>query len=386
MIRLLASILISKKDAYEDPRVRNAYGMLCGALGIALNLLLFAGKFTAGLLSSSVAITADAFNNLSDAASSIVMLFGFRLAAQKPDSDHPFGHGRFEYISGLVVSFLILWMALELCKQSIGKILRPTPPVYSGIVLLILCASLLVKCYMAYYNYTIGQKIDSVALRVTATDSLGDLVATSAVLGSLLLYRFKGIDADGYCGFLVAIFIFLAGVRAARDTISPLLGQAPDPAFVSAVREIVLSHDLILGVHDLVVHNYGPGRTHLSLHAEVPADRSLVEVHDLVDEIERKLHDTLRCNAVIHMDPVSVNDPETDAFEWEIRRLLAEIDPALSIHDLHIVKDADHNKLLFDVAAPFDFPLSDNALTEVLSYKLHRAFPADTSVIIIDRV
>lgn len=385
MITVLARIFIPNHTQTDTPKVRQSYGILCGAVGILLNLILFAGKILAGLLSGSIAITADAFNNLSDAGSSIVTLLGFKLAGQKPDSDHPFGHGRLEYISGLIVAFLILLMALELFKSSAGKILHPEKPEFSVLIAVILLVSVAVKFYMAFYNHRIGRLIDSVAMAATATDSLSDVGATSIVLLSLFISHFTGFVADGYCGIAVAVFILIAGVNAAKDTINPLLGQAPDPAFVKQVNDIVLSYEGIIGIHDLMVHNYGPGRIHLSLHAEVPADGNILEMHDLIDLIEHRLRDELNCSAVLHMDPICVDDPETDHLHTMVQTLLADIDPCISMHDFRIVKGPTHTNLIFDVVVPYSYKLSDNALVEIITYKIKSEAPDCFAVIDVDK-
>lgn len=385
MITLLAKLLIRDNGNTEDPAVRRSYGMLCGSVGILINLALFAGKFLAGSLSGSIAVTADAFNNLSDAGSSIVTLLGFQLASQKPDSDHPFGHGRLEYISGLAVSFLILLMAFELFKSSVVKIFQPQEPEFSVMVAAILLISICAKCYMALYNLRVGRKIQSVAMKATAADSISDVCATSVVLLSLLISRFTDFAADGFCGIGVAVFIFIAGIRAARDTISPLLGQAPDPAFVQKISDIVLSYDGIIGIHDLMVHNYGPGRTHISLHAEVPSDGNLMEMHELIDLIEHTLGKAMNCTAVIHMDPVCVNDPETDRLKEMVQNVLNDIDPCITMHDFRIVKGAACTNLIFDVVTPYNYRLSDNALTEIINYKLKTIDPRYFAVIDVDK-
>lgn len=385
MIKLLARVFIKNHKETHTPVVRQAYGMLCGTVGIVLNLLLFGGKAMAGILSGSIAITADAFNNLSDAGSSIVTLIGFKLASQKPDSDHPFGHGRLEYISGLVVAFLILLMSFELFKTSISKIIAPQKPECTPVVIGILVISIVIKCYMALYNRNIGKQIRSVSMNATAIDSLSDVCATTVVLVSVLLAHYADITIDGYCGLAVAIFICIAGIKAAKDTISPLLGQAPEPEFVDEVTKIVLSHDDIIGIHDLMVHNYGPGRVHISLHAEVPADGNILEMHDLVDLIEHELRSRLNCSAVIHMDPICVNDPETDALHSVAQTILNEIDPVLTMHDFRIVKGPTHTNLIFDVVAPFNYKLSDGALVEIIFYKIKEYNPTYFSVIDVDK-
>lgn len=385
MVNLLARFFIKNHTETTEPKVRQAYGMICGAVGIFLNLLLFGTKALAGILSGSIAITADAFNNLSDAGSSIVTLIGFKLAGQKPDSDHPFGHGRLEYISGLVVAFLILLMAFELLKSSVSKILQPEKPECTPLIIGILLVSVFIKCYMAIYNTRIGNRIESVAMSATAMDSLSDVFATTVVLISLLLSHFADVIIDGYCGVAVAVFICIAGINAAKDTISPLLGQAPSPDFVKQVSDIVLSHEGIIGIHDLMVHNYGPGRVHISLHAEVPADGNILEMHDLVDLVEHTLRNRLNCSVVIHMDPICINDPETDRLHTIVSDVLTEIDPVLTMHDFRIVKGTTHTNLIFDVVVPYDYKLSDGALTEIISYKIKCHNPTYFPVIDVDK-
>ena len=302
MIRLLSRWLIPDRDNVSSPAVRRAYGTLCGAVGIALNILLFIGKFFAGQLSGSIAVTADAFNNLSDAGSSAVTLLGFRLAGKKPDTDHPFGHGRIEYISGLIVAGLILLMGVELAKSSFDKILHPEAVTFSLMAIAIMAASVCVKVYMWLYNRAVGRKIKSAAMEATATDSLSDTVSTLAVLLAMLIGKWTGLAVDGYVGLVVALFILFSAYKAAKETLSPLLGQAPDPALVQQIRDIVLSNDTVLGVHDLVVHDYGPGRLMITLHAEVPAHGDIMAMHDVIDNIEKELMERLHCHAVIHME------------------------------------------------------------------------------------
>ena len=351
MILLLAKWCIPNRERVEDGAVRRAWGALCGFVGIGLNLLLFAGKLAAGSISGSIAITADAFNNLSDAGSSVVTLLGFRLAGKKPDAGHPFGHGRMEYISGLVVAGLILVMGAELAKSSVDKILHPEAVTFSCLACGILLASIAVKLYMYRYNRAVGKKIDSAAMAATAADSLSDTAATAAG-------RFISVPLDGWVGLVVALFILWSAVQAARDTISPLLGQAPDPALVRRIEELVMAHPQVVGVHDLVVHDYGPGRRIISLHAEVPADGELLEMHDAIDNIEMELARKLRCEAVIHMDPVVVGDPVVTALREQVTALVKTIDPRITIHDFRMVPGATHTNLIFDVVIPFDEQLT----------------------------
>ena len=354
MISLLAKWLIPNRDKVENSEVRRAWGSLCGFMGIALNLLLFAGKLAAGALSGSIAVSADAFNNLSDAGSSVVTLLGFRLAGKKPDADHPFGHGRMEYVSGLAVAGLILLMGAELAKSSIEKILRPESVSFSWLAAAILLVSIGVKVYMYLYNKSVGKKIRSAAMAATAADSLSDTAATAAVLLAMLVGHWSGVQLDGWTGLLVALFILWSAVQAARDTVSPLLGQSPDPLLVKEIEELVMAHDAVVGVHDLVVHDYGPGRRIISLHAEVPADGQVLALHDVIDNIEAELSRKLHCEAVIHMDPVVVGDPQVDALHEKVAALVRTIDPRITIHDFRIVPGATHTNLIFDAVIPFD--------------------------------
>ena len=358
MISLLAKWFISRREQAEDGAVRRAWGALCGFVGIALHLLLFAGKLASGALSGSIAVTADAFNNLSDAGSSVVTLLGFRLAGKKPDSDHPFGHGRMEYVSGLVVAGLILLMGAELAKTSVDKIAHPEAVTFSWLAAAILLVSIAVKLYMYMYNKAVGKKIGSAAMAATAADSLSDTAATAAVLLSMIVGKLANVQLDGWVGLVVALFILWSAVQAARDTISPLLGQAPDPALVREIEGLVMAHDTVVGVHDLVVHDYGPGRRIISLHAEVPADGQVLELHDVIDNIESELARKLHCEAVIHMDPVVVGDPVVTALREQTAALVRTIDPRITIHDFRMVPGKTHTNLIFDAVIPFDEQLT----------------------------
>ena len=358
MIEFLARVFIRHRDTLSPSALRQAYGQLCGAVGIGLNLLLFAGKLFAGTISGSIAITADAFNNLSDAGSSVVTLLGFRLAGRKPDPEHPFGHGRMEYISGLAVAGLILLMGVELGKSSLKKILSPEEIMSSPLVLAILAVSVAVKLYMFYYNRSIGRKIKSAAMSATATDSLSDAVSTTAVLMATLVGQLTGLNIDGWVGLLVALFILFSAYKAAKETLSPLLGQTPDPEFVERIEQIVLSYPEVLNVHDLIVHDYGPGRMMISLHAEVSADGDLLQLHDVIDNAEHRLKKELGCMAVIHMDPIITNDAHTDALRMAVAEKVKSIDPRLTIHDFRTVPGSTHTNLIFDVVVPYDVKLT----------------------------
>lgn len=368
MVTLLEKFFV-KKDATAAEQ-RQAYGMLCGVLGIVLNVLLFAGKFLAGTISRSIAITADAFNNLSDAGSSAVTLVGFKLAGTKPDTEHPFGHGRIEYLSGLVVSAAILIMAVELIRDSIEKIIHPVKTEFSVLAVVILLVSILVKLYMSYYNNSIGKKIDSAAMRATATDSLSDTVATTVVLIATLVSHFANVQIDGWCGILVGLFIFYAGINAAKETLNPLLGQPPEREFVEQIEEIVTSYDGVLGIHDLVVHDYGPGRQMISLHAEVSAKADILDSHDMIDRIEAELKKRLFCEAVIHMDPIVTDDEQTNYLRKLTEEAVQEVGKELTMHDFRIVPGKTHTNVIFDVVAPFGYVLGDNELAEAVRKKV----------------
>ena len=363
MISLLARFFC-KSEGRTPAQLRTAYGVLCGTVGIVLNLLLFAGKFFAGTVSGSIAITADAFNNLSDAGSSVVTLLGFRIAAKTPDPGHPFGHGRAEYLSGLAVSMLILLMGVELAKESLGKILHPTLVDFSWLATGILAVSLCVRLFMAVYNRSIGQTMNAPALLPAAADSLSDCVSTAAVLIATLTSHFFCIPIDGWVGIFVALFILKGGVDAAKDTIDPLLGTPPTPEFVKEIESLVMAHKEILGIHDLVVHDYGPGRVMISLHAEVPASGSVMELNDTIDNLEQELHRKLVCEAVIHMDPLVDDDGATAAVRDQVTALVKCIDPAIAIHDFRMVPGPTHTNLIFDVVTPLAFRLSGQEVAQ----------------------
>ncbi len=359
MIGILSRFII-KEDTPEASK-RTLYGMLCGVLGIVLNLLLFAGKLLAGLMSGSVSIMADAFNNLSDAGSSIVTLCGFKLASAKPDLEHPYGHGRVEYIAGLVISAVIIVMAFELLKESVGKIIHPEVTEFSAIIVVVLLISILVKCYIAYYNTKIGEEIDSTALKATAQDSLSDCIATTVVLATSILGHYSKLQLDGWCGVLVSLFIFYSGFSAARDSINPLLGNPPSQKFVDEIERTALGFDEnIIGVHDLMVHDYGPGRKIISLHVEVPADGDILILHDIIDNLEKRLAKSFSCVATIHMDPVDTKNPKVLALKEEVATIVKEVYSGITIHDFRVVFGETHSNLIFDMEVPFSCPLDDN--------------------------
>ncbi len=359
MITVLSHLFVKDREHLEDGKVRRAYGMLCSIVGILLNVFLFAGKYLAGVLSGSIAVTADAFNNLSDAGSSFITLVGFRFSGMKADADHPFGHGRIEYISGFGVSVVIILMGVELLKTSVEKILHPEPVNAGLLSAAILMASICVKMYMAFYNRKIGKKIDSEAMKAAGMDSLSDSAATAAVLLSMGVGYFTGLQIDGWCGCLVACFVLYAGYEAAKDTLNPLLGQPPSREYVEQIKEIVMSHPEILGIHDLVVHDYGPGRRMVSLHGEVSGSGNIFEIHDVIDRIEKELNQKMGCEAVIHMDPVEADNKIVTETKEELTSLIAGAYPRVSIHDFRMVQGPTHTNLIFDAVVPYGYDKSD---------------------------
>ena len=377
---------IRRPEDGSDPAVRQAYGLLSGGVGIVLNLLLSAGKFVAGVLTGSIAVTADAFNNLSDAGSSVVTLVGFRMAAKRADDDHPFGHGRIEYLSGLAVAVAILVVGLELAKSSLEKVLHPVEVAFSWLSVGILCASILVKLWMFFFNRNLSRRIGSAAMMATATDSLSDAAATSAVLLGTLVGHFADLHIDGWVGILVAAFILRAGWGAAKDTLDPLLGQSPDPELVRGIQETVLGRPEIVGMHDLVVHDYGPGRCMASLHAEVPMDADILAIHDVIDNLERELRRKLGVEVVIHMDPIAVGDPRTDALKAQVTELVRRIDPDMTIHDFRMTAGPEHTNLIFDVAVPYHCRLEDEQVQEAIGAAV-KALPGNYyTVVSVDHV
>ena len=385
MIKLLAKIFIKDSQNTADSKVRVAYGYLCGAVGIALNILLFAGKIIAGTISGSVAVTADAFNNLSDAGSSIISLIGFRLASQKPDPHHPFGHGRFEYIASLIISIIIVLMGFELGKSSFEKIVAPQAVEYSAVTFAVLGVSVLVKLYMFFYNNSVGKKIDSATMRATAMDSISDAVSTGAVLISAVIAMFTNLALDGWMGLVVAAFIMVTGFKSAKETIDSLLGTPPSPEFVKQIEDMALQYDDIIGVHDLIVHNYGPGRTFVSLHAEVPSDGDIVAIHDTVDNAEREIAKELGCLVTIHMDPVDVHDEHIAQLREKVSEIIKQINPDITFHDFRVVSGPTHTNLIFDIVSPMDCGLSDQELADTIADKIHQCNESYFAVINVDK-
>lgn len=371
MITFLTSLFIKDSKNYKEPSVRQAYGVLSGAVGIGLNILLFFGKWLAGTISGSIAIIADAFNNLSDAGSSIITLIGFRLSGQEPDPEHPFGHGRMEYISGLLVSVAILVMGFELIGSSIGKLRSPEPIESSALVFGILIASILVKLYMFFYNHSLSKKIESAAMKATSVDSLSDTVATTLVLIATLISKYTGLLLDGWFGILVGLFILYTGGSTLKETIDLLLGQPPKQEFIDEVKEIVLGHSMVHGVHDLIVHDYGPGRVMISLHAEVDVNGDIQDIHEQIDHIEHELQEKLHCSATIHMDPIVTDDKEVLAMKAKVEEMVHFLDESFSMHDFRMVRGSTRTNLIFDVEVPRKTSYTDNEIVNWLKERIH---------------
>lgn len=370
MISWLTRTFIPDYMNTEDVLVREKYGTLASVVSIICNIVLCIFKFIVGAISHSVAIQADAFNNLSDAGSNIATLFGFKLANKHPDSDHPYGHGRIEYVTGLMIAFLILMIAFSSFKESLAKIFHPETVSFSIVTITVLIGSILVKLWMGYFNKQFGKAIDSPSLLAAGQDSMNDVVSTIATLVSVVFAYFNDFPIDGYVGLFVSIFVFKAGLEVFSDTVSPLLGQAPDPKLISDIYSFVMKHEEIIGVHDMIVHDYGPSRLFVTLHAEVRADANILEIHDLIDEIERTMAKQFGCLATIHMDPVDIDDHLTNELREKMKQLVVEIDPNYTIHDFRVVSGPTHTNLIFDIVLPPDDQRDETSLKALISEKV----------------
>ena len=355
MVDFLVHKFVNDYENTENAKVRTSYGVMASMVGIFCNMLLFAGKFTVGLILRSVSVLADAFNNLSDAASSVIGFVGVKMASKPADQDHPFGHGRIEYIAALIVSFLVIEVGLSFLKTAVGKIREPEELAFSTVSVMVLLASIGVKLWMAYFNRKLGKRIHSSVMMATATDAMGDVVTTSATVLSLLFCRFTGINIDGFVGVAVALVVMWADVGIARDTLEPLIGKAVDPELYRQITDFVESYEGILGSHDLIVHNYGPTRSLASIHAEVPNDVSIEISHEIIDKIEREAAKKLGIFLVIHMDPVEVRDDRVTNVRMKVTDVLKEIDDRLTLHDFRLVDGEQQINLIFDVVVPFAY-------------------------------
>lgn len=368
----------------NDIALREKSGVLSGTVGICLNLLLFAGKLIVALASGSVAIIADSFNNLGDAGSSIITLVGFKLSGKKPDPDHPFGHGRLEYITGLFVSLAIIIMGVELGISSVKSLSDPQPVNYSALTVVILCASIAVKLYMAFYNRKLSDIFNSAAMKAISIDSLSDTIATFSVLITLVIAKLTHVQLDSYAGIVISAFILYSGIKSVNETICPLLGAPPSEELVNSIEHIVMQHPTVYGMHDLVVHDYGPGRLMISLHAEIPSDIDVFKAHCIIDDMENELAEKLNCEAVIHFDPIDVNDVELKRLKSKVSCILNSIDERLSLHDFRSVPGDSHTNLIFDVVLPFDVKVSEEEIRRRVCSEVSKDMPRHNCVIKFD--
>ena len=385
MIQLIVRTFVKNYKDVENHHVREAYGKLAGIVGIISNIILFIIKFTVGILFKSISVTADAVNNLSDAGSSIITLIGFKLSGKPADAKHPYGHARMEYITGLVVSFIIILLGVELTKTSFDKVLHPEESVFSYLTIFVLIISVLMKLWQGMFNKKVGKTIHSTAIEATEADSINDVVATSAVLLSTIIAKWTGIHLDGYMGVLVAVFILVSGVKMIGETINPLLGMAPDQEMVDHINQKIMSYDTVLGIHDLVVHNYGPQRCFASVHVEVPASQDILISHDIIDNIERDFAKDMDIHLVVHLDPIVTDDETTNLLKAQVKHIVKDISPDLSIHDFRAVIGVSHTNLIFDVCVPFSVKMSDAEITGMISRKVKEIDPTYYTVIVVDR-
>jgi len=384
MTRWLIRTFVRDHANTHDPAVRVRYGQMAGVVGILTNLLLAGGKLLAALLSGSVSIMADAANNLSDASSSIVSLLGFKMAGKPADQEHPYGHARYEYLAGLAVSVLILIIGVELFRSSLDKVLNPSPVSFGWVSLAVLAVSILVKRWMAAFNRTVGREIASQTLIATSQDSRNDVIATSAVLVAALVARFFGINLDGWMGLAVALFILWSGWGLIRDTMDPLLGKAPDPELVQSIRETIMGYPGVLGTHDLMIHDYGPGRRFASVHVEMAAEEDVMQSHDVIDNIERDFLHRDKLHMIVHLDPIITRDPLVNDLRGRLAEQVKEIHPELTIHDLRVVKGRSHTNMIFDCIKPHDLDMTDAQLKRAISERVCAEHPEYYCVITVD--
>lgn len=385
MTNLLIKKFVKNYQNTDDREVRASYGKMSGVVGIICNILLFSGKLFIGLFSGSVAITADAVNNLSDASSSIISLLGFKLASRPADEEHPYGHGRYEYLSGLMVSVLIMVIGVELFRSSVEKIINPKSVEFSWIIAAVLIFSVLLKLWMMFFNMNIGEKINSKTLIATAADSRNDVITTSAVLAAAVISYFADIELDGIMGVAVAIFILYSGFGLIKDTLDPMLGKAPDEKQVDMIRNKIMSYSNVLGTHDLMVHDYGPGRLFASVHVEMAAENDVLESHDVIDNIERDFLENDGLHMIVHLDPISTKDSLVNELRSWISEQITYLDERLTIHDLRIVKGPTHTNVIFDCLVPHDMDIGEKEIKHYLRNIIKEKYPNYYAVVTIDR-
>lgn len=385
MIQFLVKRFVPEYENVTDPKVRSRYGTLGGMVGIFCNVFLFLVKFIAGAATGAVSVRADAFNNLSDAGSSVVTLIGFKMAEKPADPDHPYGHGRIEYLSGLFISAAILLMGLELLKSSVDKILHPEEIEVTLFSVCVLILAILLKFWMAHFNRTLGNRISSETMKATAADSMSDCVATTAVLLGMIFCHFTSWNIDGYVGVLVSAFVLKAGYESAKETVQPLLGAAPDPEMVSEMEQFVLSNEMVLGIHDLVVHDYGPGRLMVSLHAEVDGSKNVMDIHEEIDRIEHEMNRKFKCETTIHMDPIVIDDAEANEARDVVQKIIEDMNPEWRFHDFRMVKGVNNSNLVFDLVIPAEQLKDAEKIGMRLTERIHKEYPKYTAVIKVEQ-
>ena len=371
MTNLLIRLFIKDRNNVKSPEVRRAYGTLGSVVGIIFNLILAIGKYTVGFLFGAISLMADGINYLSDAGSQIISFISFKMASKPADRDHPFGHARIEYVASMIVSFLVLLIGWNLLSDSVKKIFNPEAATeFSWLMIIVLGISVIVKLWLCFFNRRLADRIGSSVMKATAADSLSDAIATAAVLVAMLIFRFTGFDADGYMGVVVAIIIFIAGIKILNETKNAILGESADPEVVENVKRIVGEFPDALGIHDMVVHSYGPGQTIVTLHIEVDGEKSVFDSHDMIDMIERRLNSELGIHSNIHMDPIVTNDEEVKRMRAVVKSLVKEIDGRLDIHDFRFVRGTTHTNLIFDINAPFELKMSDAEIKAEISRRI----------------
>ncbi len=384
MTDLLVKIFVKNYKDVGNSRTRERYGIFTGVTGIVTNIFLFGIKAAAGLIFGSIAIVADAVNNLSDSGASVVMLAGFKISGKPADENHPYGHARMEHVSGLIVSVIIIFLGLQMAWTSFDKIINPEKPQFSLLSVGVLVFSILIKLWQYLFYRKIGARIKSSAIYATSHDSRNDMFATAAVLVSVLISRFTGLNLDGYMGFAVSLFILANGTSLVKETISPLLGTAPDKEFVDYIYKKIQSYDGIIGLHDLQVHTYGPSKCFASVHCEVPPDMEIMTIHDTMDEIERDFLENENIHLVIHPDPLEIDDNRTNELRMRVAEILADISPELRMHDFRVSRGQKSVKLIFDILAPFDCKHDDDELIKRVKSKIYEIDKGFTSVITVD--
>ncbi len=384
MTSLLVKLFIKDSENCNDQKVRTAYGVLSSITGIVLNLILAGAKYAAGILSGSISITADAINNLSDAGSSIVSFFGVKISAKPADKDHPYGHGRVEYISALIVSFFVLFMGIELLKDSVAKIISPEPVKFSFLSLAILIISILCKLWLGLFNKKLGKKINSAPMMAVMKDSFSDCLATGVAAVSIIVSAFSDINVDGYLGVVVAMFIFVAGFGILKDTLGDILGRPPEEDFINEITDKIMSYPHVCGVHDMIIHDYGPSCRFASVHAEVPSDCDFMELHDIIDSIERDIYNEFGMLTSIHMDPIVINDERINELRKTTADTVASVDGRLTIHDFRVVEGPTHTNLIFDVLLPSDMKCSDREICQKIEEELGKIDERFFCVITVD--